>query len=43
MVNGGYINHTGGKGVAYSKKNWNKRWLVEGPGSGWAILIKKPG
>lgn len=42
MVRGGYINHTKGKGVAYSQKNWNKRWLVEGPGSGWAILIKKP-
>jgi hypothetical protein len=43
MVNGGYTNHTGGKGVAYSKKNWNKRWLVEGPASGWAILIKPAG
>jgi hypothetical protein len=42
MVRGGYVNHTKGKGVAYSQKNWNKRWLVEGPGSGWAILIKKP-
>ena len=42
MVRGGYINHTKGKGVAYSQKNWNKRWLVEGPGSGWAILIKNP-
>jgi hypothetical protein len=28
--------------VAYTQKNWNKRWLVEGPGSGWAILIKNP-
>lgn len=42
VVRGGYVNHTKGQGVAYSKKNWNKRWLVEGPGSGWAILIKKP-
>ena len=42
MVRGGYINHTKGKGVAYSQKNWNKRWLVEGPESGWAILIKNP-
>jgi hypothetical protein len=43
MVRGGYVNHTKGKGVAYSKKNWNKRWMVEGPETGWAILIKKPG
>jgi uncharacterized FlgJ-related protein len=43
MVRGGYVNHTNGKGIAYSKKNWNKRWMVEGPGFGWAILIKKPG
>ncbi len=42
MVRGGYVNHSKGKGVAYSQKNWNKRWLVEGPGSGWAILIKNP-
>ena len=42
MVRGGYVNHSKGEGVAYSQKNWNKRWLVEGPGSGWAILIKNP-
>jgi hypothetical protein len=42
MVRGGYVNHSKGEGVAYSQKNWNKRWLVEGPASGWAILIKNP-
>jgi len=42
MVRGGYVNHSKGEGVAYSQKNWNKRWLVEGPNSGWAILIKNP-
>jgi hypothetical protein len=42
MVRGGYVNHSKGKDVAYSQKNWNKRWLVEGPASGWAILIKNP-
>jgi hypothetical protein len=42
MVRGGYVNHSKGEGVAYSQKNWDKRWLVEGPNSGWAILIKKP-
>ena len=42
MVRGGYTNHSGGKAVVYSQKNWNKRWEVEGPGSGWAILIENP-
>ena len=40
LVNGGYVNHTKGKEVSYNKKNWNKRWLVEGPTSGWAVIIK---
>lgn len=43
MISGGYVNHTKGKEVVYSQKNWNKRWEVEGPGTGWAILIKNPG
>jgi hypothetical protein len=42
MVRGGYTNHSKGKEVVYSQKNWNKRWEVEGPGSGWAILIENP-
>jgi hypothetical protein len=40
LVNGGYVNHTKGFEVSYSKKNWNKRWLVEGLNSGWAVIIK---
>jgi len=40
LLNGGYVNHTKGKEVSYSKKNWNKRWLIEGPTSGWAVIIK---
>ena len=36
---GGYINHTGGKYVEYSYKNWNKRWAVEGDGSGWYLDV----
>jgi hypothetical protein len=40
MLNGGYLNHSKGKGVRYSRKNWQPRWEVEGPGTGWAVLIK---
>ena len=27
-----------GAGLAYSRKNWGPRWMVEGTGSGWAII-----
>jgi GH24 family phage-related lysozyme (muramidase) len=40
IVNGGYVN-SNGKGVRYSRKNWLRRWEVEGPGSGWLVLITK--
>lgn len=40
LVNGGYVN-SNGKGVRYSRKNWLRRWEVEGPGSGWLVLITK--
>lgn len=40
MVRGGYVNHSGGKEVHYSRKNWNRRWEADGPGTGWAMLIK---
>jgi len=39
MVNGGYLNHTKGAGIAYSRKNWLRRWEVDGPGTGWAMLV----
>jgi hypothetical protein len=42
MINGGYLNHTKGKGVRYSRKNWLRRWLPEGPRCGWAITVKEP-
>ena len=41
LVAGGYINATKGKAVAYSRANWLKRWLVEGPNSGWALLVSR--
>jgi GH24 family phage-related lysozyme (muramidase) len=39
MVNGGYVNHTKGAGIAYSRKNWLRRWEADGPGTGWAMLV----
>ena len=41
VLNGGYVNHTKGKYVEYSKKNWTPRWAVEGEGSGWYIDISE--
>ena len=40
LTGGGYVNATGGKAVAYSRKNWLRRWEVEKPGSGWGMLIR---
>ena len=40
LVGGGYENHTGGKSVHYSRKNWLPRWEVEGPGTGWYLTVK---
>ena len=40
LVTGGYVNHTNGKGVSYSRKNWLPRWQVEGPGTGWYLTCK---
>ncbi len=39
LVNGGYRTSAGGKGIAYSRKNWLKRWEVDGPRTGWAVLV----
>ena len=41
LATGGYANTTKGKAVAYSRANWLKRWLVEGPNSGWALLVSR--
>jgi len=40
MVNGGYVNHTQGSGIAYSRRNWLRRWEADGPSTGWALLVK---
>ena len=41
LIQGGYANATKGKAVAYSRANWLKRWLVEGPNSGWALVVSR--
>jgi hypothetical protein len=29
-----------GAGVRYSRKNWDRRWLVDGASTGWCVLVK---
>lgn len=41
IVNGGYKSAQGGKYIHYSKQYWLPRWLVEGPNSGWGVLISE--
>ena len=40
MANGGYVNHKGGANIAYSRNNWLRRWLVDGPESGWYLKVR---
>jgi len=40
LIQGGYTSSAGGRGQHYSRLNFNRRWLVDGPNSGWAILCK---
>jgi hypothetical protein len=40
LVGGGYSSNKGGKGIAYSRKNWLRRWEVDGPKTGWAMLVQ---
>ena len=37
LASGGYLNNWGAR-LRYSRKNFGPRWMVEGPGSGWAII-----
>jgi hypothetical protein len=39
LVNGGYVSTAigSGQGLRYSERNWGRRWMVEGAGSGWWI------
>ena len=40
MVNGGYVNHSRGEGINYSRTNWIRRWEADGPNTGWAIIVQ---
>jgi len=42
LVNGGYPGSVNGKMLNYSYKNWNPRWEVDGPGTGWYVDIWDP-
>ena len=42
LVRGGYVNHSKGAGIAYSRKNWLRRWEVDGAGTGWAMIVRPP-
>jgi len=40
LVPGGYADSKDGFNQAYSYKNFNPRWIVEGEGSGWYLDVK---
>jgi hypothetical protein len=40
MVNGGYTANTNGKSVQYTRRNWDRRWLVYSSADGWAVDIR---
>jgi hypothetical protein len=42
MVGGGYVSNSNraGAGVRYSRRNWLRRWEVDGKGTGWYLRIK---
>lgn len=37
LAAGGYLNNWGAR-LRYSRQNFGPRWMVEGPGTGWAII-----
>jgi hypothetical protein len=39
MVSGETLGRTG-EGVRYSRANFGRRWMVEGAGTGWAIIAR---
>jgi hypothetical protein len=40
LIGGGYVNHSGGAGIHYSRKNWGRRWEADGPATGWALDVR---
>jgi GH24 family phage-related lysozyme (muramidase) len=43
LMAGGYTPNRNGASQVYSDKNWQPRWQVDGPGTGWFLTVKKPG
>lgn len=41
LINGGYASNKGGAGIAYSRRNWLPRWLIEGNDTGWFMRIRR--
>lgn len=39
LVGGSYVNNWGAR-LRYSKQNLGPRWMVEGPGTGWAMIAQ---
>lgn len=39
VLNGRYI-HNNGENLRYSRRHWGPRWMVEGAGTGWAIVAE---
>jgi len=40
LLAGGYTTNQNGAGVKYSRKNWDRRWLVDGASTGWCVQVK---
>ena len=42
LANGGYVTTSGsaGRAIAYSRKNWLRRWEADGRGSGWYLDVR---
>jgi hypothetical protein len=38
LVNGGYVNHTNGRKIRYTRRNWERRWRPDG--AGWVVLVR---
>lgn len=39
LLNGGYLNHDQGASIEYSRRNWLRRWEIDGRGTGWFLEI----
>jgi GH24 family phage-related lysozyme (muramidase) len=39
LMNGGYYGSTNGANQRYSYSSFDKRWMVEGNGTGWGVII----